>query len=300
MLKRYADKVIISYDADIAGQTATLRGLEILRTAGLDVRVLIIPQGKDPDEFIRSNGKEAFLKLINSAISLISYRLKRAKEGINFKENSSLIKYGKRVAEILADLNPVEKDVYIKEISEDTGIKEQSIYDLISNIKTKKDETFMNGKEEFGTELYLEPAYVKAERSLIKLMFNDKYYAEIIKSISSEDLVLNSHKKIFNLIIASKDNNANNIKAYIEAGCDDIESSKELTKINELNLLEVNDIERLAKECIKKVKLFKLNEKLEGLKKEQKELEQKGKIQESIEIAIELTKLNEQIKKERG
>ena len=300
LLKRYADKVIISYDADIAGQTATLRGLEILRGAGLDVRVLIIPQGKDPDEFIRSNGKEAFLKLINSAISLISYRLKRAKEGINFKENSSLIKYGKRVAEILADLNPVEKDVYIKEISEDTGIKEQSIYDLISNIKTKKDETFMNGKEEFGTELYLEPAYVKAERSLIKLMFNDKYYAEIIKSISSEDLVLNSHKKIFNLIIASKDNNANNIKAYIEAGCDDIESSKELTKINELNLLEVNDIERLAKECIKKVKLFKLNEKLEGLKKEQKELEQKGKIQESIEIAIELTKLNEQIKKERG
>ena len=256
LLKRYADKVIISYDADIAGQTATLRGLEILRTAGLDVRVLIIPQGKDPDEFIRSNGKEAFLKLINSAISLISYRLKRAKEGINFKENSSLIKYGKRVAEILADLNPVEKGVYIKEISEDTGIKEQSIYDLIS--KKKK------------------------------------------KNISSEDLVLNSHKKIFNLIIASKDNNANNIKAYIEAGCDDIESSKELTKINELNLLEVNHIERLAKECIKKVKLFKLNEKLEGLKKEQKELEQKGKIQESIEIAIELTKLNEQIKKERG
>ena len=131
LLKRYADKVIISYDADIAGQTATLRGLEILRTAGLDVRVLIIPQGKDPDEFIRSNGKEAFLKLINSAISLISYRLKRAKEGINFKENSSLIKYGKRVAEILADLNPVEKDVYIKEISEDTGIKEQSIYCLL-------------------------------------------------------------------------------------------------------------------------------------------------------------------------
>ena len=158
----------------------------------------------------------------------------------------------------------------------------------------------MNGKEEFGTELYLEPAYVKAERSLIKLMFNDKYYVEIIKSISSEELVLNSHKKIFNLIIAAKDSNAKNIKAYIEAGCDDVESSKELTKINELNLLEVNDIERLSKECIRKVKLFKLNEKLEGLKKEQKELEQKGKIQESIEIAIELTKLNEQIKKERG
>ena len=56
LLKRYADKVIISYDADMAGQMATLRGLEILRTAGFDVRVLNIPQGKDPDEYVRSNG----------------------------------------------------------------------------------------------------------------------------------------------------------------------------------------------------------------------------------------------------
>ena len=52
--------MIISYDADVAGQTATLRGLEILREAGFDVRVLNIPKGKDPDEFVRSNGREAF------------------------------------------------------------------------------------------------------------------------------------------------------------------------------------------------------------------------------------------------
>ncbi len=65
LLKRYADKVIISYDADMAGQMATLRGLEVLRTAGFDVRVLNIPQGKDPDEYVRSNGKEAFLKIVN-------------------------------------------------------------------------------------------------------------------------------------------------------------------------------------------------------------------------------------------
>ena len=87
LLKRYADKVVISYDADMAGQMATMRGLEILRTAGFDVRVLSIPQGKDPDEFVRSNGKEAFLKLINSAEPLIDYRIKKSEEGINFKSS---------------------------------------------------------------------------------------------------------------------------------------------------------------------------------------------------------------------
>ena len=71
LLKRYADKVVISYDADLAGQMATLRGLEILRTAGFDVRVLSIPQGKDPDEYVRSNGREAFLKSIPSSAFLI-------------------------------------------------------------------------------------------------------------------------------------------------------------------------------------------------------------------------------------
>ena len=68
LLRRYADKVIISYDADVAGQTATMRGLEILKNAGFDVRVLSIPQGKDPDEYVRSNGKEAFIKLINDCL----------------------------------------------------------------------------------------------------------------------------------------------------------------------------------------------------------------------------------------
>ena len=82
--------------------------------------------------------------MINSATPLIGYRLKRAEEGIDFKNEQSLIKYGERVTEILADLNPVEKDVYIKRISEDTGLKEQSLYDLLSMAQNRKEEPFMN------------------------------------------------------------------------------------------------------------------------------------------------------------
>ena len=103
LLKRYADKVVISYDADMAGQMATLRGLEVLRTAGFDVRVLSIPQGKDPDEYVRSNGKEAFLKLINSAAPLIDYRIKKAEDGIDFRNSQSVILYAKRIMEIISD-----------------------------------------------------------------------------------------------------------------------------------------------------------------------------------------------------
>lgn len=300
LLKRYADKVIISYDADVAGQTATMKGLEVLRDAGFDVRVLIIPKGKDPDEFIRSNGKVAFLKLIESALPLINYRLKRAEEGINFKDQESLIIYGDRVTNILTELNPVEKDVYIKKISEDTGLKEQSLYDLLTMTKNSKETSLMNKKEENGTKLYVEPGYLKAEKSLLKLMLNNEYYESIIKTLSVEDFNIDSHKKIFSLLCKGREENSNNLLTYVESGCDDIESSKGWVKITELTVLEAEDAQKSINDYINKIKSFKLQERLESLKKEQKVLENKGMIEASIKLAMELKELTEELKKQKG
>ena len=217
LLKRYADKVIISYDADVAGQTATLRGLNILRDAGFDVRVLNIPDGKDPDDFIRSNGKEAFLGLVKNAESLIDYRIRKAGDGINLEDSAELVKYGKRVTEILADVNPLEKDIYIKKISEKTGIREQTLFDLLSKEMTKNinKNNFMNNKEENGTKLYVEPPFLKAERALLKLSLEDEYFDEIHKLISNEELILPEHIEIFSIIKEAKKGKINNIMSYL-------------------------------------------------------------------------------------
>lgn len=300
LLKRYVSKVIISYDADVAGQTATLRGLEILRNAGFEVKVLKVPEGKDPDEFIRNNGKEAFLRLVDNALPLIEYRIKKAAEGINLRDNNELIKYGERFAEILADLNPVEKDVYIKKISEETSIKEQAIYDLLSQVMTKeqKENNFMNKKADYGTKLYVEPGYLKAERTLIKLMFDENYFQELSELIKVGDFALDSHNKIYSLILQGKNEDTTNIESYLESRCDDVESSKELIKIKEQEILEFADKDRLIKDYMKEVHRYKLKTRIDDLKKKQSELEKEGKFQETIEIAIELTKLTKALKGE--
>jgi len=296
LIKRYADKVVISYDADIAGQKATLRGLDILKDAGLDVRVLLIPQGKDPDEFVRLNGKEAFLKLVYSAISLIEYRLKRAAEGIDFNNNEMVIKYVKRTAEIFANVDSVEKDIYIKKIAEDTGLREQSIYDLINKVNISKENQNVNKKEENRTELYLEPAFSKAEKAILKLMLNDEYYNLIIKNITEEDFFSKAHKDIFKYIIDAQNRKKSNVPMYVESLCDDVETSKEFVKVKETQLLDTDDEEKLINDCINKIKKYKLSQKLERLKKEQKELERKGKIEESIKLAVELSKVSKILK----
>ena len=303
LLKRYVNKVIISYDADLAGQTATLRGLEILRNAGFDVKVLKVPAGKDPDEFVRNNGKVAFLRLAKEALPLIEYRIKRAAEGMNFKNGNELIAYGEKFAEILADLNPIEKDVYIKKISEETSIKEQALYDLLSQVISKKqnEENFINKKEDFGTKLYVEPGYLKAGRALIKLMLKDEFYDELKNIIKLGDFALESHNKIYSLILQGKSVDTINIISYVESRCDDIESSKEFTKIKEHEILAFADRDRLIKDYIKEVKSFKLKLQIEDLKKKQNRFEKEGEIEESIRIAMELTKLSEALKKgERG
>lgn len=296
LIKRHADKVVISYDADIAGQKATLRGLDILKGSGLDVRVLLIPQGKDPDEFVRLNGKEAFLKLVYSAISLIEYRLKRAAEGIDFNNNEMVIKYVKRTAEIFANVDSVEKDIYIKKIAEDTGLREQSIYDLINKVNISKENQNVNKKEENRTELYLEPAFSKAEKAILKLMLNDEYYNLIIKNITEEDFFSKAHKDIFKYIIDAKNRKKSNVPMYVESLCDDVETSKEFVKVKETQLLDTDDEEKLINDCINKIKKYKLSQKLERLKKEQKELERKGKIEESIKLAVELSKVSKILK----
>lgn len=296
LLKRYADKVIISYDADFAGQTATIRGLEILKEAGFEVRVLQIPDGKDPDEFVRMHGKEAFLNLVDSALTLIEYQIKMAQKGVNFNDKQSLVKYGEKVTNILYNVNPVEKDIYIKQISEDTGIKEQNLYDLLNMEYRRKDEKNMNKKQSLGAKLYVEPTYIKDEESLLKLMLQEAYYSHIIKNVLEDDFILSCHRKIFNLIRECKDNKIDNINLYIESRCDDPESSKEWIKIQEIHILEADDKEKLLNDYITKIKSYKIKLKLDSLKKEQKELERKGMIEESIKLAIELKTLNEELK----
>lgn len=301
LLKRYADKVIISYDADMAGQMATLRGLEILRTAGFDVRVLNIPQGKDPDEYVRSNGKEAFLKLINSAEPLIDYRMKKAEEGIDFKNSQSLILYAKRIMEIISDLDPVEKDVYIKKASENTGIKEQTLYDILkSKMKDNRENNFRNNKEEDRSKLYVEPGFLKAERAILKIMLENKEYLQYIEErISENDFILLEHKEIFTIIMLAKGENINNIDSFIESKLNNTKSIGELVKIREENIFFADDVKVQINDFINEIHSYKLKQRIDQLRKEQKELENQGKIEESIKLAIELASITKRLKESK-
>lgn len=123
LLKRYADKIYISYDGDEAGQKATMRGLDILYDEGLNVKVVTMPDCKDPDEYVRKYGKKGYLDLLACAKPLFEYKLDKLAEGYDFSVAEDRGKYAVEAAEILHSLkNPAQVDVYIDYISAKTNI----------------------------------------------------------------------------------------------------------------------------------------------------------------------------------
>jgi DNA primase len=299
LLKRYADKVIMSYDADTAGINATLRGLDILKKEGLDIRILTVPEGKDPDEYIRKNSKEAFQRLVDSSLSLIDYRLMRTRQNFDISNTASAYDYIKNAIGIIIELDSVERDIYVNKISAETGVKDSAIYDLMSNKieKNVNKDSEMNSQDTFGQKLYLEPAYVRVERNLLKIMALDgDAYNYIIGSTSAEDFVMESHKKIFNAICDNMKYDINERFVKIEIRCDDVESSKEWVAISEIDLIyDVNSFKEYIDACKREIRKYQLEESKRHIMNKIKQFETHGKVIESLGLIEKLIKIQKEI-----
>lgn len=299
LIKRYADKVIISYDADSAGKMATMRGLEILKQVGLEVRVLTVPQGKDPDEFIRNNGREAFSKLIDEALPLVDYKIKVIRESINLNNSDEVIKYAEKALEVIADLDPIETEIYVKKLSEETKVRDQALFDMLNNKiqqNVKKDEN-MNIDRDFGQKLYLEPAYLKAERALLKIMIKDnEAFQYAVNNMEKDDLILESHKKIYGYIVENIKFAKDEMERHIESKCNDVDTSKEWVSILETDLIYGEyDYKNMINDYIRGIKKYRLEESKKYIMNRIKQCELDGKLEESLKLAQELIEIQKKI-----
>lgn len=129
ILKKYFKEAVICYDSDSAGRTATNRAITIMRRVGLKASVMYLDGGKDPDEFIRKKGKEAFNSALNGRKTDITYLLEYYREKYDINIDGQKVAYTEEIVPYLLLIeNPVELDVYVNKLSEITGISPQSLY----------------------------------------------------------------------------------------------------------------------------------------------------------------------------
>ena len=301
LLKRYIDTVIVSFDSDAAGQNATIRGLEILQKSGFNLKILRIPRGKDPDEFIRAYGKEKFLKLVDGALPLIDFKLKMAEKGIDFSKKEMVIKYLKEVVIVLKDLDPLEKAVYIKQVSEKSGIGEEAIMESVDKNHKKyiQNDKNHNINREFGQKLYLEPGFVKAERTVLSLALHKRLSDKIFSSISEDELILKAHKVIYKIIEENNMCSKEELIKIIELQTmQDSEFTREWIKIQEYKI-DIDEVstDKMISDCVNKIKKYKLEESKRKIMDKIRRCESEGLVEESLMLARELMDIQKEMVK---
>lgn len=142
LLKRYADKAVLCYDSDEAGQKATQRAGEILREAEIKTKVLKLNEGKDPDEYIKLKGPEMFRLSLDNAESFIEYKIHAIEKKYNLEDTVEKIEFIEQIAKVFATIkNDVEREVYIKKIARETDVSPDSINVRVRELERKSRRT---------------------------------------------------------------------------------------------------------------------------------------------------------------
>ena len=220
LMKRYADEVIICYDADGAGQKATARAIDILRNAGLPIKILTVPSGKDPDEFIRSkgeNGPAAFKLLIEKCGNDIEYRLMKLKENYNLNTTDGKVAFLNEAVKIVAKIeSPIERDVFASKLCTELEIDKNAFLEQISKVKrrdrrenikkeTRQIQAELNGQsDKINREHYKKPRSSSAEEALLVYLINNPDYANSISERVTPDKFSNSLIKRYYEYVLSK------------------------------------------------------------------------------------------------
>jgi len=294
LIKRFTDMVLIAYDADSAGNMATLRSLDLLVKAGLEVKVIDLPQGYDPADFLIKKGRTPFQNLIDGSLSLIDYKLKLLYSKNSIKTIEGKVKVIKGIIptlSIMGDEN--ELRAQIVKISEELKLTEEAIrIDLVKYKKGLKEfiPSFINPDSESGN--------IKAEKILIGCMLENEQIAQnILKKLKAKDFTVPLHRQIVEAIEKIlKDDKIIDSQKVIDCLNDD-KAAKLISKILMEETITFDG--KIISGYVDTINNFKLAQERKNLEKRAKILDEKIIKSEKIE-KDDLKELREIVRQLKG
>ena len=271
LIKSLTGNIIFIYDADRAGINAVLRAWEGVLKTGLCGKVVVLPEGDDPDSFLNSKGTEDFKALINSSKDIGEYIIDRSVEGYNLSTTSDRSQALTKVLKVLESVMCILRLAdYANYLVSKLGVKEEFLYEAIKYDR-KKDITFVPLKEE-TRKIQLD----SLEVHLIQLMLTSKEVAtRVFDNISSDDFEVPLLKKIAIEI-------ANSIKSNKEFEPNRIMNIMADEEVNDLisaflfKSEDWQDIEKAISDCIKQMQKRKAKKTLNNIEDELKLAKGKG------------------------
>lgn len=213
LISRYSKEIVLMMDADAAGQKAVRRAFEMLKDSGLSVKVVSVPDGKDPDEYIKKNGVERFKYLLEGAVSDMDYKLLTAAANIDTESEAGRVEYLGLAAQIIAECGDViTRDVYIGKICEKYGVSRTAITAKVEELRKatarrerrKEINDILSPKitkDDINPERRSAPRAAKAEEGVIAVLLQHPDFFEKIKDeLPPEKMITSLNRRIYTII----------------------------------------------------------------------------------------------------
>ncbi len=268
LMSQYASEVIISYDSDAAGQAATQKAINLLSAAGVNTRILTIPDAKDPDEYIKKFGSTRFRLLLDEAGDAVSFELEKCKTGLNLSEESDKYTFLKKAVAVISSLeDSLQRDVYISKISREAGINIDVLYEQVKhavrnkrNLKQKLEwesaKRSLAQRDEINPEAAKYSSQSKAEEFIILyLIKNPDKLNSALQRITSEDFVTQFNRKVFETVAEAIKTSAEFSLSLLSENFTDAEMGK-ISGIAARNR-ELTITEQTLNDCIEVLKKFR-------------------------------------------
>lgn len=215
LLSRYADEVLLCYDADEAGQEALRKAIGIFSSIGMKIKVLKLSGGKDPDEIIRKYGRERFAALLDGAANDIEFRILALRDRFDVTTDDGKIQFLKGTVDLLASLeNLIELDVYTSRLSDEMGVDKTALRAQVdqarARLKRQKQRTKMDDmqknltvrRDPLNPEMQQHYRAAKAEEAILTLLMNNNDFISAVQEELTDDCFITSfNRRVFSCVM---------------------------------------------------------------------------------------------------
>lgn len=197
-IKRLVNTVYVCFDGDAAGENATWRSLDMLAATNVEVKVMSLPDGMDPDDVVKARGAEGFRELMHAALPLTEFKIRKLAASENLETFAGRERFAVKTLPVLNALSPIGRDTHVRLVSELSGLSVESISNslkdyasgasAVKNASPVKDENTEISASRLKTERFLLKCFLDGDEFASKADFNEEAFASPV------------YRRIFNLI----------------------------------------------------------------------------------------------------
>jgi len=243
ILRRYAKKVILLFDSDVAGIEAANRALDVCLAQRIDIRLASVPEGKDPCDFLLTAGKKGFEKLLDDAVDVFRFKWNRLTAGLSSDDTltgkrSAIEEYLQSIATALmaGNVSPIDRGLIVNRISKIIGLETNQINSELNRRLRQAARTASYNKENKQNQTidYGRGLFAAAQRELLEVLLNEPALFEIVKQKITPDIFdVPISRQIAGLLFEMLNKNINTSLTEMLARTDSVELGNALVELSQ-------------------------------------------------------------------